>query len=232
MRFTGVSIINAIKLFMRLVLAALLLQASAVPVAAEEPDLCEPFLDGKVDATLLSTMLSAAENGHLYRIDQDSSRVGFCVDSQLSRIEGSFRNFKGGLALDSGTTSDGQAMVVIRTDSVYTDTAFIRQLLKGDSFFDADNNPEILFVSTGFEWTSATTAMLTGDITVRGVTRSVVFDVTLTEKSQANTGEEKRIVVKATTTLNRSDFGMTSLNSLVSDNVRLCLSVEATRYQS
>jgi len=60
----------------------------------------------------------------------------------------------------------------------------------------------------------------------------VVFDVALTEKSQANTGEEKRIVVKATTTLNRSDFGMTSLNSLVSDNVRLCLSVEATRYQS
>jgi polyisoprenoid-binding protein YceI len=223
---------NAIKLFQRLVLAVLLLQASAVPRAAEEYDLCEPFLDGKVDATLLSTMLSAAENGHLYRIDQDSSRVGFCVDSQLSRIEGSFSDFRGGLALDSGTASNGQAMVVIRTDSVYTDTAFIRQLLKGDSFFDVDNNPEILFVSTGFEWTSATTAKLIGDMTVRGVTRSVVFDVILTEKSQANAGEDKKIMVKATTTLNRSDFGMTSLNSLVSENVRLCLSVEATRYQS
>jgi polyisoprenoid-binding protein YceI len=223
---------NAMKLFQRLALAVLLLQTPAVLSAAEDYDLCEPFLDGKVDATLLSTMLSAAENGHLYRIDQDSSRVGFCVDSQLSRIEGSFSNFQGGLAIDSGTTSKGQAMVVIRTDSVYTDTAFIRQLLKGDSFFDVENNPEILFVSTGFEWTSATTARLIGDITVRGVTRSVVFDVTLTEKSQANAGEDKRIIVKATTTLNRSDFGMTSLNSLVSDNVRLCLSVEATRYHS
>ncbi len=222
---------NAIKLIKRLLLAALLLQVPAVLTAAEE-ELCEPFMDGKVDPTLLSSMLSAAENGHLYRIDRNSSRIGFCVDSQLKRVEGSFRDFRGGLALDSGTTSDGQAMVVIRTDSVDTDAAFIKNILKGDSFFDVENNPEILFISTGFEWTSDTTAILKGDITVRGVTRSVAFDVTLTEMSSANTGVDEKIMVKATTTLNRTDFGMTSLTSLVSDDVRLCMSVEATRYKS
>ncbi|MDH3561024.1 MAG: YceI family protein [Gammaproteobacteria bacterium] len=223
---------NAIKLFRRLLLAVLLLQAPAMLMAAED-DLCEAFLDGKVDASLLSTMLSAAENGHLYRIDQDSSRVGFCVDSQLSRVEGSFRDFRGGLALDSKDIDNGQAMIVIRTASVDTDAAFIKQLLKGDSFFDVDRNPEILFVSTGFEWISPTEAKLQGDITLRGVTRSVVFDVTLTDKSPANNaGAEDKILVKATTTLNRTDFGMTSLTSLVSNNVRLCMSVEATRYKS
>lgn len=223
---------SAIKLFRRLLLAVLLLQAPAVLMAAAEDELCEGFLDGKVDASLLSTMLSAAESGHLYRIDQDSSRVGFCVDSQLSRVEGSFRDFRGGLALDSKDIGNGQAMIVIRTASVDTDAAFIKQLLKGDSFFDVDNNPEILFVSTGFEWTSPTEAKLKGDITLRGVTRSVVFDVTLTDKSPANAGAEEKILVKATTILNRTDFGMTSLTSLVSNNVRLCMSVEATRYKS
>jgi polyisoprenoid-binding protein YceI len=222
---------NTIKLIQRLLLAVLLLQAPAVLMAAEE-ELCEPFLDGKVDPSMLSTMLSAAENGHLYRIDQNSSRVGFCVDSQLKRVEGSFSDFRGGLALDSGTASNGQAMVVIRTASVDTDAAFIKNILKGDSFFDVENNPEILFVSTGFEWTGDTTAILKGDITVRGVTRSVAFDVTLTEMSSANTGDDEKIMVKATTTLHRTDFGMTSLTSLVSDNVRLCMSVEATRYKS
>ena len=222
---------NAIKLIQRLVLAMLLFQAPVMLVAAEE-ELCEPFMDGKVDPTLLSTMLSAAENGHLYRIDRNSSRVGFCVDSQLKRVEGSFRDFRGGLALASGTTSSGQAMVVIRTDSVDTDTAFIKNILKGDSFFDVDNNPEILFVSTGFEWTSESTAILKGDITVRGVTRSVEFDVKLTEINTENRSNEDKIMVKATTTLNRTDFGMTSLTSVVSDNVRLCMSVEATRYKS
>ncbi len=223
---------NAINLIKRLVLAMVLLQTPVVLMAAEGDELCEPFLEGKVDASLLSTMLSAAENGHLYRIDPDSSRVGFCVDSQLSRVEGSFRDFRGGLALDSKDIGNGQAMVVIRTDSVDTDAAFIKKLLKGGSFFDVENNPEILFISTGFEWISPTTAKLEGDITVRGVTRSVVFDVTLTDKRPVNAGVEEKILVKATTTLNRTDFGMTSLTSLVSDNVRLCMSVEATRYKS
>lgn len=224
---------NAKRLLQHLLVVILLLPSPSVLMAVEEDDLCEPFLDGKVDASLLSSMLSAAESGHLYRIDQDSSRMGFCVDSQLSRVEGSFRDFRGGLAIDSGRTGDGQAMVVIRTDSVDTDAAFIKKLLKGDSFFDVENNPEILFISTGFEWTSSTTAKLKGDITLRGITRSVVFDVTLSELKQAMvTSLEDRIMVKATTTLNRADFGMTSLSSLVSDNVRLCMSVEATRYKS
>jgi polyisoprenoid-binding protein YceI len=222
---------NAIKLIQRLLLAVLLLQAPAV-LMATEGELCEPFLDGKVDPSLLSTMLSAAENGHLYRIDRNSSRIGFCVDSQLKRVEGSFHDFRGGLTLDSGTTSNGQAMIVIRTDSVDTDAAFIKKILKGDSFFDVENNPEILFISTGFEWTSDTTAILKGDITLRGVTRSMAFDVTLTEMGSANSGDEKKIMVKATTTLNRADFGMTSLTSMVSDNVQLCMSVEAIRYKS
>lgn len=223
---------NAIRLMQRLALSVMLLQGAAGLAAAEQDDLCEPFQNSHVDASMLSTMLTAAENGRLYRINQDSSQVGFCVDSQFSPVEGSFRDFSGGLALDSGTGSDGHAMVVIRTNSVDTDATFIKRLLKGENFFDVENNPEILFVSTGFEWTSATTAKLKGDITVRGVTRPVVFDVTLTEMPRASSNQDEKILVKATTALDRTEFGMTSMASLVSDTVRLCMSVEATRYKS
>ena len=94
------------------------LLSGAVLVQAEEADVCAPFMKGKVDASLLATMLSAAEHGHLYRIQQTSSRVGFCVNSKLSRIEGSFNDFQGGISLESGKKSDGQTMVLIRTDSL------------------------------------------------------------------------------------------------------------------
>ena len=89
------------KLLKQFVVVITLL-SGAVFVQAEEADVCEPFMGGKVDETLLAEMLSAAEDGHLYRIEQTSSKVGFCVDSKLSRIEGSFKDFKGGISLKSG----------------------------------------------------------------------------------------------------------------------------------
>ncbi|HYQ72711.1 MAG TPA: YceI family protein, partial [Gammaproteobacteria bacterium] len=127
---------------------------------AEDSELCAPFKDGRVDESLLATMLSAAQEGHLYRIDQNTSSVGFCVDSQLARIEGKFKEFQGGMALNPVEKTDGQTLVVIKTASVETKSAFIKSMVKGENFFDVENNPEILFVSKRLDWTSQDTAEL------------------------------------------------------------------------
>jgi polyisoprenoid-binding protein YceI len=204
----------------------------AVPGFAEDTELCAPFKDGKVDESLLATMLSAAKEGHLYRIDDDTSRVGFCVDSQLARIEGKFNEFKGGIALDPVKDEDGQTLVVIKAASVETKSAFIRGMIKGENFFDVENNPEILFVSKRLDWTSGDTAELKGDLTMRGTTKPVTFHVTLEPLTGAIIGKSEKVLVKATANLSRADFGMTSLTSLISDDVQLCMTVEAMKYHA
>jgi polyisoprenoid-binding protein YceI len=217
------------KLLQYVVLTASLL--TGAPLAhAEGSDLCSPFRDGKVDASLLATMLSAANDGHLYRILQTSSQVGFCVDSKLSRIEGSFTEFQGGIALNSGDNDNGQTMVLIKADSLATEGAIVESMVKGEGFFDVKHYPEVLFVSSGFEWTGTDTAVLKGNLTLRGITKPVIFNVTLTSMDDNKFSKARKILVKATTTIDRADFGMEKLTALVDSSVKLCMSVEALKY--
>jgi polyisoprenoid-binding protein YceI len=203
---------------------------------AGDPDageLCTPFKDGKVDSSLLSTMLDAARDGYLYRIEDDTSQVGFCVSSKFSEVKGHFHKFSGGLALtpQSGPDNTDQAMIVINTASLDTDGSLVESMIKSERFFDVEKYPEILFVSRNFAWTSKDTATISGDLTVHGVTRPVVFNVTLTPVKTTEGGTD-RMVVKATTTIQRSEFGMDNMSKVVSDSVNLCMSVEVVRYTS
>jgi polyisoprenoid-binding protein YceI len=219
------------KQLIRSLLAMLVLPAAMLAMA-DEGELCEPFKDGVVDESLVSNMLAAAEDGHLYQIRKASSQVGFCVDSKFDEVVGSFGEFRGGLALGTPDSSNGQTMVVVKTASLETDHAVIDPLIKGERFFDTGNYPEILFVSSGFEWTGARSAVMTGDLTLHGETRPVVFNVELTNITEKMAGQTDMVLFKATTSINRSDFGMDTLSSMVSDTVRLCLSVEAIKYQA
>jgi polyisoprenoid-binding protein YceI len=217
------------KLVKGIVLTATLLTGSSLALA-EDSDVCSPFRDGKVNSSLLATMLTAAHDGHLYRIQQESSQVGFCVDSKLSRIKGSFREFQGGMALDPGDNDNGQTMVMIQANSLETEGAIVENMVKGEGFFDVEHYPEVLFVSTGFQWTGADTAVLKGNLTLRGITKPVIFNVTLTSLDNKQIDKAQRILVKATTSIDRTDFGMEKLTTLVDGSVKLCMSVEALKY--
>lgn len=200
--------------------------------AVAEADVCAPFKDGVVDKSIVSKMLTAAVDGHLYRIESSSSKVGFCVESPVGLIEGEFKDFTGGLTfLQANVTEDEQALVLVKTASLETDGALIKNMLKGKKFFDVKNFPEILFVSTGFRWVSETEAVLLGQLTMHGVTKDVGFHVELIEQPGENQ-KEQRIMVKATTLIRRSEFGLTALSPMVSDSVNLCMSVDAVKYRT
>ena len=213
----------------RLLFLAVFLLVSTGVVLAEDDDICAPFKDGLVDESLLETMLSAAHDGHLFRIEQSSSRVGFCVDSALKRIKGTFNDFRGGITLDAGANSNGQTMVLIQSGSLDTEGILVRNLLMGENFFDVESHPEILFVSHSFDWTGTDTALLRGDLTLRGVTRPVTFIVTLTP---AEKGNGDVITVEATTAIDRVQFGMDKLENIADNEVQLCISAEARKYES
>jgi polyisoprenoid-binding protein YceI len=217
------------NIFIGLVLS--IVSASAI---AEE-EVCAPFKDGVVDGSVVSKMLSAANDGHLYRINPASSKIGFCIDSPVGLIEGEFKDFTGGLTfLQENASTDEQALVMVNTASLETGGSFIEGLLKGRKFFDVENYPEILFVSTGFKWVSETEAVLMGDLTMHGVTKAVGFHVVLIEQpgddEPGSLEQEQRILVRATTRILRSEFGLTALSPMVGNSVSLCMSVDAVKY--
>jgi polyisoprenoid-binding protein YceI len=195
--------------------------------------LCAPFRNGVVDYALVSKMLEAAKDGHLYRIRATNSRIGFCVDSLIGTIESEFRGFRGGLALRHEVWGDAsQMMVMIDADSLETDASFIKNMLKSEQFFNTEQFPKVLFVSTGLIWDSDTTASLFGNLSMHGVTRPVRFSVELTNVIGDRANHEQEIIVTATAQIRRSDFGMGALSMVVSDWVRLCMHVNALRYEN
>jgi len=218
---------NSIKnIFTGFVLALFLTPAMA------ETDVCAPFKDGVVDESIVSKMLAAANDGHLYRINPDSSKVGFCVDSPIGLIKGEFKDFTGGLTfLQENASTNEQALVIVNTASLETKGSFIEGMLKGKKFFDVENFPEMLFVSTGFKWVSETEAVLLGELTLHGVTKAVGFHVVLVDQPGDDV-QGQRILVKATTLIHRSEFGLTALSPMVSDSVNLCMSVDAIKYSA
>jgi polyisoprenoid-binding protein YceI len=214
-----------------LVLLGWLLLSVGLQGLAGEEELCAPFLNGKVDQSRVEAMRAAAKGGHLYRIQPDTSRVGFCVDSKFSMVKAEFKEFQGGLTLwPDHPGGKEQAMVLVKTASLDTGGSMLEYLLKGERFFDVENYPEILFVSTAFTWTSETTGMLKGELTLHGITRPVTFDVRLLPVKNQETKPGK-VLVKAGTTIQRSEFGMDTLSQVVNDKVELCMSVEALRYR-
>lgn len=208
-----------------------LLLACATPCSAQPDQPCAAFRDGRVDPKLVSIMMAAAEQGHLYRVDPANSRVGFCVDSHFVRIKGYFNEIQGGMAFDPYGVDADQILVLVPTDSLKTNWSFIDNMLKSESFFNTPKHPDILFFSTAFHWITRTTAIITGQLSLHGVTRSVDFDVDLTDTGGELPSGADNIRVTAATTIKRSDFGMDALKTVVDDSVQLCMEIEATRHR-
>ncbi len=199
---------------------------------ATDNRICAPFRDGAVDQALVAEMLKAAKDGHLYRIHSTTSRVGFCVDSLIGRVEAEFQGFRGGLALRREVWGDeSQMLVMIDSDSLKTDYDFIKDMLRSERFLHAQQYPKILFVSTALKWESDTVASLFGMLTMHGITRPVMFALELTDIIGGRADHEQEIVVVGHANIRRSDFGMSNLSGFVSDNVELCMRVSALRYQ-
>ena len=223
--------IESMKIYSKSIRACLILLTFCLPVQsafASDDQLCTAFKDARIDASLLSQMLDAAEDGHLFRIKNGSSKMGFCVDSPVGLVKGNFQSFTGGIALKEPTN---YTLVSVSVDSLETNVPFTESLLKGDQFFNVKNFPELTFVSTGFERLSKTRGVLQGNLSMHGVTKPVAFYVEITE-ADGDRGDSDTILVKATTTVQRSEFNMSAMSSLVSDRVSLCMSIEAQRYSS
>jgi polyisoprenoid-binding protein YceI len=217
------------SLSLRTMLAALLcLLASSA--AAIEP--CKPFEDGRVDAELLATMRQAAKEGRMYRVDAETSSVGFCVRHfPFQEFRGQFRNIVGGLALPPDSSQYGHALLLIHSASLVSENSDLVPLVIGHSFIDAERYPEILFVGRRFVWLNDRQARIYGELTLRGRKQPVVFNVDVEHDAGEDAEGDRRIRMRGTTLVNRFQFDMTSYRYFVSEQVQLCLAVELVPWE-
>lgn len=149
----------------------------AHPVAAIEMQ-CDLAENSHINPAIINTMLEAANKGYFYRVNSSISNIAFEVNHfPFRKLKGRFNEFDDGLALPVKANQSRQILFLIKANSMATGNHDLDDYLKSTEFFNAAQFPDIIFVSAGFEWIDDTTARLHGDLTLRGTTRPLVFNV-------------------------------------------------------
>jgi polyisoprenoid-binding protein YceI len=166
-----------------------------------------------------------------YNIDPAHSHIGFSVKHMgIATVRGSFQNFQGTIEIAPPEVRvTGSAEVT----SIDTSNDQRDEHLRSSDFFEAASHPQITFDSTGVELADGELT-LTGDITIKGVTKSIVLKGELSENGVDPWGND-RIGIDASGKIDRRDFGLewnqTLANNgvLVSNEVKLELSASAVK---
>lgn len=220
--------IKSIFLSVVFVMSLFFLEASS---EAAEP--CTPFEGGRVDKKILATMREAATDGRLYRVDPGVSKVGFCVRHfPFQEFRGEFKNVVGGLALPPDPSQHGQALLLIHTSSLESGNTALMPLVKGSHFMDAARYPEILYVGRRFEWVNEVHAHIYGELTLRGRTHPVIFDVDIDLTDKIDGNRVGRIRLRGNSHVSRFNYDMRSHRFFISETIRLCVDVELVPWGS
>ena len=140
-----------------------------------------------------------------WQIDATHSELSFRIRHLVSRVNGTFRDWKGTVVADPANLAGGSVNVEIQTASIDTRNERRDNHLKSADFFDAANHPAITFRSRRVE-VNGQELKVHGDLTIRGVTKPVVLE----GRALGVTGEpgKRRIGFEAETTVNRLDYGV------------------------
>jgi polyisoprenoid-binding protein YceI len=142
-----------------------------------------------------------------WKLDKAHSSITFTVKHMvISNVTGSFKDFAITLKSAKDDFSDATVQSTIKVGSLSTDNDKRDAHLKSDDFFNAEKYPEINFKSTSFEKLSDTKYKITGDLTIRDVTKNVTFDAVLNGTLKTTHGVLS--AWKATTTINRFDYNL------------------------
>ena len=175
-------------------------------------------------------LLAPAARAEHFAIDPGHTRVAFQVShAGLSSPVGTFSGASGSLDFDRTDWSRAHVDVRIPVATLELGDADWRRRILDPTFFDAKRFPDARFVSTRVEARGADAALVTGDLTLHGVTRPVQLQVKLNRLARHPLTFRRTAGFSATATLSRKDFGMDNWRNLVGDEVRLLLEVEATR---
>jgi polyisoprenoid-binding protein YceI len=175
-------------------------------------------------ASLLAAPAYAAE-ARSWRIDPSRTSVGFVVDGVgWPRTKGQFHDFDGRIAIDFDNPAASHVTFKVAAKSVDVGSPSFNDYLRTDAFFDVGQYPTISFASTKVEKVDASHARVTGNLTMRGVTRPLTIEVALDKPASAASA---RIGFRATGVIKRLGFNMNAGFPAISNDVDLIVTTEA-----
>jgi polyisoprenoid-binding protein YceI len=158
----------------------------------------------RLAALVALPLLAAAKpvDGKPHVIDKAHSEINFVADSRLLSAHGFFGKWDADVKLDATTWSNSSVNITIDAASINTRVDMRDNHLKSADFFDVAKYPTITFKSTGVKQVSANKLDITGDLTVKGITKKVVVpaSVVFYEKGAGR--------FRGTLTILRKDFGV------------------------
>ena len=146
----------------------------------------------------------------------------------FSNPSASFGNVEGTLVYDAADVARSSVEVTLPLSGLDSFVPKLDEHLKSADFFDAEKFPAITFKSTRVEAAGTGKLKITGDLTIKGITKSVVLDATLNKAGEHPMKKVAAIGFDATATIKRSDFGLGLFAPMVGDEVTLRITTEAT----
>ena len=144
-----------------------------------------------------------------YTVDCDSSLVGFTLSARrvlfTVQREGQFMEFAGDISYDPANPGATRVDLTVYTDSVNLDNAEHEDLLRSDEFFDVTQHPTMRFVSTAVTPKSDGRLSVTGDLTIRGITKRLTVPLQVSPQGSA----PGTTTFDTTFQIDRTQFGLT-----------------------
>jgi polyisoprenoid-binding protein YceI len=177
--------------------------------------------------------LPASAGTTTYHIDPRHSSADFGVTHlMISTVRGEFHGVNGTVVMDDANIENSSVNVTIDATTVDTREPDRDKHLKSDAFFDVSRYPTMTFKSTKVEKNADGSLKVTGDLTIRGVTKGVVLTASAPKPPIKDPWGLQRTAVSATMKVNRQDFGVSwnqKLDSggvMIGDDVNITLDIE------
>jgi polyisoprenoid-binding protein YceI len=191
----------------------------------------------EIQTTPVTVTVGAADITGDYVLDVAHSRLGFVArHAMVTKVRGAFNDFEGTAHLDGDDPTKSSASVSIEVASVDTRQPQRDDHLRTNDFFDAATYPKITFVSTSVEKLDEETFRMTGDLTIKNVTKPVVVDFEYSGSATDPYGNQ-RVGFEGSTVINRKDFGV-NFNAvletggvMVSEKITLEFEISAIKTQ-
>ncbi len=177
-----------------------------------------------------SLAIPAMAGTTVWTIDPNHANAQFFVKHLgISTVQGEFTKVSGTITIDDSDITKSTVDVTIPADTVYTRVAMRDNDLKSEHFLDVAQYPTITFKSTKITKTGDDTYDMTGDLTIRGVTKPVTLKVSdLSKPIDVKMMGGWRQGVSAETTINRQDFGVAADPGMVGDELHILIDLEMT----
>lgn len=164
-----------------------------------------------------------------YQIDPTHTATVFTWNHfGFSTPSANFSDIQGTINVDNAKPASSSVNVTIPLASLNTNVKVLDDHLKTADFFDAEKYPNITFKSTKVQAISKTKYKITGDLTIKNVTKTVVLDATLNKQAVHPMSKAETIGFNATTSFDRSAFGVGAYVPNVGDKITVNITTEAS----